>query len=114
GGRYLKLLCAFNRNRNHRRGCWLAGWSCVAVVSFQVARYIPSVEREGYLLIPRARDLTAGRNRRLVKHQCACTACKHRQRFQRHAAQDRKSTRLNSSHLVISYAVFCLKKKKKT
>src|SRR5256885_1732476 len=32
--------------------------------------------------------------------------------FQAHAlmAQDRKSTRLNSSHLVISYAVFCLKK----
>src|SRR5688500_19870601 len=27
-------------------------------------------------------------------------------------ATDRKSTRLNSSHLVISYAVFCLKKKK--
>src|SRR5256885_17127825 len=27
-------------------------------------------------------------------------------------AKDRKSTRLNSSHLVISYAVFCLKKKK--
>src|SRR5256885_3158544 len=29
----------------------------------------------------------------------------------RAAAADRKSTRLNSSHLVISYAVFCLKKK---
>src|SRR5439155_26935648 len=28
--------------------------------------------------------------------------------------QDRKSTRLNSSHVAISYAVFCLKKKKKT
>src|SRR3712207_6916656 len=28
--------------------------------------------------------------------------------------QDRKSTRLNSSHANISYAVFCLKKKKKT
>src|SRR5256885_6726658 len=28
------------------------------------------------------------------------------------APKDRKSTRLNSSHLVISYAVFCLKKKK--
>src|SRR5207302_2932636 len=28
-------------------------------------------------------------------------------------AQDRKSTRLNSSHVKISYAVFCLKKKKK-
>src|SRR3989454_8365350 len=33
----------------------------------------------------------------------------HRERF---LAEDRKSTRLNSSHLVISYAVFCLKKKK--
>src|SRR5256885_2741544 len=30
------------------------------------------------------------------------------------ASRDRKSTRLNSSHLVISYAVFCLKKKKTT
>src|SRR5690625_5876598 len=30
------------------------------------------------------------------------------------AAVDRKSTRLNSSHVAISYAVFCLKKKKKT
>src|SRR5262245_64459731 len=29
-----------------------------------------------------------------------------------HSAPDRKSTRLNSSHLGISYAVFCLKKKK--
>src|SRR3712207_7272311 len=29
-------------------------------------------------------------------------------------AQDRKSTRLNSSHANISYAVFCLKKKKQT
>src|SRR5256885_10964703 len=29
-----------------------------------------------------------------------------------HSSEDRKSTRLNSSHLVISYAVFCLKKKK--
>src|SRR5262245_64867462 len=31
----------------------------------------------------------------------------------RHSSTDRKSTRLNSSHLGISYAVFCLKKKKK-
>src|SRR2546426_1123423 len=35
-------------------------------------------------------------------------------RHGREARADRKSTRLNSSHLVISYAVFCLKKKKKT
>src|SRR5688572_31608850 len=32
----------------------------------------------------------------------------------REAGSDRKSTRLNSSHSQISYAVFCLKKKKKT
>src|SRR5256885_13125606 len=31
-----------------------------------------------------------------------------------HVRADRKSTRLNSSHLVISYAVFCLKKKTNT
>src|SRR5437899_7130478 len=34
------------------------------------------------------------------------------QRHQRQWQSDRKSTRLNSSHLGISYAVFCLKKKK--
>src|SRR5258707_9306895 len=33
--------------------------------------------------------------------------------YQFHAREDRKSTRLNSSHANISYAVFCLKKKKK-
>src|SRR5258707_6530941 len=32
----------------------------------------------------------------------------------KHESRDRKSTRLNSSHANISYAVFCLKKKKKT
>src|SRR5256885_8522578 len=32
--------------------------------------------------------------------------------FEPNIGLDRKSTRLNSSHLVISYAVFCLKKKK--
>src|SRR5256885_7691647 len=37
-------------------------------------------------------------------------AVRHLKRYVR----DRKSTRLNSSHLVISYAVFCLKKKKRS
>src|SRR3712207_8498472 len=37
-----------------------------------------------------------------------------RQALAHEGAQDRKSTRLNSSHANISYAVFCLKKKKKT
>src|SRR5438552_18942259 len=35
-------------------------------------------------------------------------------RHGRRGEQDRKSTRLNSSHQIISYAVFCLKKKKKS
>src|SRR5690349_24141725 len=35
-------------------------------------------------------------------------------RARRPAAEDRKSTRLNSSHVENSYAVFCLKKKKTT
>src|SRR5258708_23525175 len=36
-----------------------------------------------------------------------------RRRIQADTRIDRKSTRLNSSHQIISYAVFCLKKKKK-
>src|SRR5437868_12373935 len=35
----------------------------------------------------------------------------HRSRRRRKSSADRKSTRLNSSHVSISYAVFCLKKK---
>src|SRR2546422_7018497 len=38
----------------------------------------------------------------------------HHQDHRRQPREDRKSTRLNSSHGYISYAVFCLKKKKKT
>src|SRR5260221_5481399 len=49
----------------------------------------------------------AASERRGVLHP---RAPRHSARLQR----DRKSTRLNSSHTVISYAVFCLKKKKKS
>src|SRR5256885_12094733 len=38
--------------------------------------------------------------------------CKIKSTAESESPTDRKSTRLNSSHLVISYAVFCLKKKK--
>src|SRR5690625_2440452 len=44
--------------------------------------------------------------------RCARTICLRGSNRQRHRrAPDRKSTRLNSSHVAISYAVFCLKKK---
>src|SRR5258705_3439419 len=43
---------------------------------------------------------------------CPCVAGRRRPHVGRCPELDRKSTRLNSSHLGISYAVFCLKKKK--
>src|SRR2546430_11236946 len=47
-------------------------------------------------------DRASSRNRR-----------RRREQAEAHSLRDRKSTRLNSSHSQISYAVFCLKKKKK-
>src|SRR3712207_9589226 len=61
---------------------------------------------------PRPRDRQA---RRGVGGSDAPDALEHRGHTERrrvHAGRDRKSTRLNSSHANISYAVFCLKKKK--
>src|SRR5215467_15637501 len=57
-----------------------------------------------------ALPISGGRPGRLRIEGVGCAT-----RQQRHPRppRDRKSTRLNSSHLVISYAVFCLKKKKK-
>src|SRR2546426_6133765 len=43
----------------------------------------------------------------------ACYTARRKIQGQSRDLRDRKSTRLNSSHLVISYAVFCLKKKKR-
>src|SRR2546430_8179035 len=58
----------------------------------------------------------ASRTRGGSRVRCGC-GCRsgHRpgRRRRRARSQDRKSTRLNSSHSQISYAVFCLKKKKK-
>src|SRR5438874_9214153 len=61
--------------------------------------------------------------RRTVRRRAALRALRHRGRPRRRAlardfgpeedGADRKSTRLNSSHVEISYAVFCLKKKNK-
>src|SRR5215475_15560787 len=52
---------------------------------------------------------------RSVCHRRAGEETRHPHRGRQHLrlALDRKSTRLNSSHVKISYAVFCLKKKKK-
>src|SRR2546430_5017384 len=52
--------------------------------------------------------------RRTDPYQQASYFCTPRAALLAGRIQDRKSTRLNSSHSQISYAVFCLKKKKKT
>src|SRR5260221_10800967 len=59
---------------------------------------------------PPARFLRALRRVRLRRPGGAASADSD---LERARYRDRKSTRLNSSHTVISYAVFCLKKKKK-
>src|SRR5207248_11311965 len=62
---------------------------------------------------PRSGDVLAGR----VVHRHDLTPRRrelHDLARCRHPPEDRKSTRLNSSHRTISYAVFCLKKKKPT
>src|SRR2546426_6539145 len=57
----------------------------------------------------RRRDFAADESRARSRSRSEYRA---RAVFRSGARSDRKSTRLNSSHLVISYAVFCLKKKK--
>src|SRR5438132_7564142 len=59
---------------------------------------------------------TLFRSRRLSQHgrsRAGELRIHHDERRDECEVRDRKSTRLNSSHTVISYAVFCLKKKKK-
>src|SRR5256885_5306558 len=55
------------------------------------------------------KDHLTGRSRRVIER----TSLRFKNLAGATGKVDRKSTRLNSSHLVISYAVFCLKKKKK-
>src|SRR5690625_6712927 len=57
-----------------------------------------------YTTLFRSRPACAGRGRPCALRWHACPG--------RTRSRDRKSTRLNSSHVAISYAVFCLKKKK--
>src|SRR3989454_4367563 len=72
-----------------------------------IARFILMIHRrDGF----RAHAATV----RQVHELCAAGKMELRTFWELKAIQDRKSTRLNSSHLVISYAVFCLKKKKQT
>src|SRR2546427_6960613 len=72
-----------------------------------------------YTTLFRSRQLRQGPSRAVASRRSAqCRRRRPEPGWQRaagdRARQDRKSTRLNSSHSQISYAVFCLKKKKLT
>src|SRR2546429_2838875 len=62
-------------------------------------------------LFPYTTLFRSHRNEHSHPGRAPCHRAGHRRRFDQ-SARDRKSTRLNSSHGYISYAVFCLKKKK--
>src|SRR5207253_10071098 len=74
--------------------CWLVGWAVA-----KLWRKAQSEPRSAGKVLLR-QGLTLG----LVVVGCLCAIL---------TVEDRKSTRLNSSHVAISYAVFCLKKKNK-
>src|SRR5256885_7847467 len=77
---------------------------------------LPRLSAPGSRLSPHERGQDAGGNGRACQLlapgsiRCSCSANLPYPAIR----TDRKSTRLNSSHLVISYAVFCLKKKNTT
>src|SRR5438132_1816874 len=63
---------------------------------------------------PAARSPPPGEGGKARRSRCPCLVGRGRRASASTIPRrDRKSTRLNSSHTVISYAVFCLKKKKK-
>src|SRR5207244_12311264 len=101
--------------------------NCVAYLSLHTILLLCSVHsfptRRSSDLVRRARLLvvkmrvrleirTVTRGTALEIHRAYQIALHQRLEAVVHRRQDRKSTRLNSSHQIISYAVFCLKKKK--
>src|SRR5437867_6657172 len=60
----------------------------------------------------RYREINAKKTLNRGQHRCRCKRIAAKSKKIARCFEDRKSTRLNSSHRTISYAVFCLKKKK--
>src|SRR5699024_12788255 len=75
--------------------------------AFSVTGFACDTDAKDNISIPASNRARSGRQSPALSDKArphACRACR--------SWQDRKSTRLNSSHVSISYAVFCLKKKK--
>src|SRR5688500_19921427 len=77
--------------------------------------FLPSARPPSSTLFPYTTLFRSAASARAGAASSCCCAMSNGRRCRPHGMppSDRKSTRLNSSHLVISYAVFCLKKKKK-
>src|SRR2546430_7435760 len=82
-------------------------WCRVLFFFFLMIRRPPRSTLFPYTTLFRSSDMSSSNCRWTVKFHC----CEYGVRFSGFCG-DRKSTRLNSSHSQISYAVFCLKKKK--
>src|SRR5438132_8244096 len=88
---------------------WRGHWKfCVATSIISMERRPPRSTPFPYTTLFRSRQI-AGHG---PPHGFLVLHDQHPQPRERPSWRDRKSTRLNSSHTVISYAVFCLKKKK--
>src|SRR5690606_39617246 len=86
-----------------RRSSDLSGRMLYRLDQCQTIRYSLAIYRDDQIAFLQARTL-----RRAIRYNLA-----QQRQWTCHLQPDRKSTRLNSSHVKISYAVFCLKKKKK-
>src|SRR2546426_8302832 len=90
--------CAQNCRPKHSRLAWPVGYTSPALPTNRSCRQ--SIALPTFWCSPRS----TSRSEWWLTRRCCAAA--------QSPLVDRKSTRLNSSHLVISYAVFCLKKKK--
>src|SRR5256885_8429726 len=100
------LLCFFFQAEDGIRDYKVTGvQTCALPISFllPLLRWQWAAKIRNPIRIAKAHELNASLDIMIFTRQSG-----------HHRFGDRKSTRLNSSHLVISYAVFCLKKKKKS
>src|SRR2546426_4090884 len=88
-------------------------WARVVRTNNRSARWWKRLECAHFLSVA-ATPHDIGRVLRLLRDDHPAVQIAAATTLERLTSPDRKSTRLNSSHLVISYAVFCLKKKKKS
>src|SRR5437867_10504768 len=91
------------------------GWARQHEAHIRRTAQVGRIFSEGRRRTPSARSSSrcgssSDLERQVVSERTTCLA---QTAISLRARQDRKSTRLNSSHRTISYAVFCLKKKKK-